>query len=185
MRKFCFLTGLYTRYDVIIYERQGISLAREGYDVTIVCCDMLPDEKVDGIQIISCGFQPRNRIGRMMKTKMHLFKKAIEVSADIYQISEPELIPLGNRLKRNGKTVVYNMRENYIAGIKNKPYLPRFMSNIISPILEQYMKKSLIKYDAIFSVTSDLVDIIKDKWGIKKSYLLNNFPWVNNTFSIS
>ena len=47
------------------------------------------------------------------------------------------------------------------------------------------MKKNLKKYDAVFIVTPWILDIVKEKWGILKSYLLTNFPRVNVDYYFS
>lgn len=47
------------------------------------------------------------------------------------------------------------------------------------------MQKTLKMYDAIFVVTTWILDIVQKEWGIKKSYLLTNFPRVNNDYTLS
>ena len=136
MKKICFLTGLYGRRDALIVERQGKSLAADGYDVTYVVCDKRADEQIYGIKIVSCGFAPRNRVERMALTAKHLYRKAVEINAEIYQISEPELIGLGIKLKRAGKKVIFNMRENYISNVMEKSYIPKPLRGSVSRITE-------------------------------------------------
>jgi glycosyltransferase involved in cell wall biosynthesis len=176
---------MFPRWDSLIFERQGRSLAKMGYKVHFVVCDLLPNEIVDGVEIVSCDFKPSSRKERILKTRKILYKKAVEVNADIYQISEPELIPIGIKLKKKGKKVIYNMREYSSADMIHKRYLPGFLRVPIGVLLAQYMKKSLQKYDAVFSVTPELVDVVSFKWGIQHSYLLTNYPIMDLNYQVS
>lgn len=175
MKHICYLTGLYSRRDSLIFYRQGKSLAEAGYKVTIVVCDLEPDEIVDGIEVVSCNYKPRSRMERMLNTKRFLHEKALKINADIYQISEPELLPLGIKLKRKGYKVVFNLREFYPGIIRDKAYLPRIARNGIAWLLEKYMIFSLKKYNAVFSVTDDIADYL-NKWGLRNNYIVTNFP---------
>lgn len=175
MKHICYLTGLYSRRDSLIFYRQGKSLAEAGYKVTIVVCDLEPNEIVDGIEIISCSYKPCSRKDRILNTKRYLYRRALKINADIYQISEPELLPLGIKLKHRGYKVVFNLREFYPSIIRDKAYLPKIARNGIAWLMAKYMKLSLKKYDAVFSVTNDIADYL-NKWGLKNNYIVTNFP---------
>jgi glycosyltransferase involved in cell wall biosynthesis len=168
-----------------MFERQGRSLIDEGYRVSYIVCDLLPNEINCGVEIISTGYVAKTRLDRFINTKKILYNIAKKTNADIYQISDPELISLGIKLKRRGKKVVFNMRENYPAILKNKYYLPKIVRKPFSFFFEIYMKRLLRKYDAIFLVTSDLVQLSLNRWKIKKSYLLTNFPIVNTNYFLT
>lgn len=183
MKQICFLTGLYGRRDALIVERQGRSLAADGYDVTYVVCDKNGDEQIYGIKITSCGFTPRNRVERMMSTAKHLYRKAIEINADIYQISEPELIGLGVKLKKLGKRVIFNMRENYISNVMEKSYIPKPLRGVVSRLTEIIFRKKLPLYDAVFSVTDEISDTFS-AMGIE-CRTVRNFPMIDPAHSIT
>ena len=184
MKHICYITGLYSRSDSLIFIRQSRSIVKENYRATIVTCDILPDEVIDGVNLCSCGWQPKGRFDRMMNSQKHLYKKAIEIDADIYQISEPELISLGIKLKKRGKKVIFNMRENYIAIAQQKEYIPRPLRVLVSKFVEYKLKTQLPKYDAVFSVTDSMDNDIK-KWGVKKSAIVTNFPNISNNHNFS
>ena len=82
MMHICYLTGLYSRKDPLIFDRQGKALAMAGYKVTIVVCDLEPNETIDGIEFISCNYKPCSRIERMLNTKKFLYRKALMINAD-------------------------------------------------------------------------------------------------------
>ena len=185
MRHFCFLTGLYSRYDVLIFERQGKSLVEAGFRVTYIVCDDKSDETVSGIEIISTGFKPKSRWDRFLNTGKVLLKAALKVDADVYQISDPELISLVKPLKKRGKKVMFNMREYYPDMLKTKHYIPKAFRGMVSMCYERMMRNMLKKYDAVFVVTSWILDIVQKKWGVAKAYLLTNFPRVNRDFHLT
>jgi len=186
MKHFCFITGLYGRYDGLMFERQGKSLVEAGYKVTIVVCDSKPHEEKDGILIISTGRCFKSRKDRFLHSKHLLLAYAKKINADIYQISDPELMGLVSPLKRLGKKVVFNLREYYPDMIQGKFYIPSPLRKTASFLYTNvYMKHYLIKYDVVFTVTDWIIDIIKEDFGVKQVFLLTNFPRFNPNHSFS
>lgn len=185
MKHYCFLTGLYRRYDVLMFERQGKSLVKAGFKVTYIVCDNGPNENVDGIDIVSTHFSPKNRLDRFMNTKRILQEYAFRVDADCYQISDPELIDMASYFHKQGKKVVFNMREFYPTMIKRKSYLPKFMRGIMGRWYEYKLRSELPNYDAVFTVTDWILDVIKNKYKIANSYLLTNFPRVTQNYTLT
>ena len=183
--KYCFFTGGYSRHDALMFERQGKSLAEAGFQVEYVVCDDKPDETVSGIEIISTGFKPKNRWDRFFFFCKVLLNAALKVDADVYQISDPELITLVKPLKKRGKKVVFNMREYYPDMLKRKYYIPKVFRGVVSTCYEKMMRNMLKKYDAVFVVTSWILDIVQKKWGVANAYLLTNFPRVNRDYHLS
>ena len=53
MIKVCHVTSAHNRYDGRIFLKQCVSLANNDYDVTLLCCDTLPDEKKNNVNIVS------------------------------------------------------------------------------------------------------------------------------------
>lgn len=179
MKHFCFVTGLYSRYDGLMFERQGKSLLEAGFRVTIVVCDSKPNEEKDGIYIISTGNSFKSRKDRFLHSKKILLSYAKKIDADIYQISDPELMGLVLPLKRLEKKVVFNLREYYPDMLLGKYYIPKFLRQTLSTCFKSYMKRSLAKYDAVFTVTDWILDIVRNEFCINQVFLLTNFPRYN------
>lgn len=180
MIHYCFITGLYTRQDPVIVDRQGKSLVEAGYKVSYIVCDSNDDENIYGINIISTKYVPQNRADRFRNTKKILMKYVKNVDADIYQISDPELISIVVPLKKMGKKVIFNLREFYPDLIKRKGYIPKFFRNGAAYLYGCLMKHYFRKYDAI--ITPDHYDtqtLIQD-YKIKQSFFVSNFPRVSN-----
>jgi Glycosyltransferase len=167
-----------------MFIRQGRSLVKAGYRVTYIVCDDQPDEVRDGIEILSTRFRPKGRLDRFLNTKKILFKLAKEEDADIYQISDPELIGLVKDFKKIGKKVVFNLREFYPDIIAKKPYFSQFVSKLIAWSYDKVLKLRLKEYDAVFTVTDWILDEVRNRYNVGHSYLLTNFPIIDRSFNL-
>ena len=185
MAHICYLTGLYGRYDSLIFVRQGISMAKAGHKVSIVVCDDKPDEKKEGIDIYSTGFVAKTRMERFKNNKKTLIPIVDRLDADIYQISDPELIGMVRHFKKKGKVVVFNLREYYPDMMMRKTYIPKLFRKAASSYFRYLMRKNLPQYDAVFTVTSWVVDTLKEQFGLRNVYLLTNFPVVDKSFCLT
>ncbi len=181
---YCFLTGAYQRDDALMYYRQGRSLAAAGYQVSYVLCDGLPDENKEGVFMTSTDFKPSNRIEKFFKTGKKVFKKALELNADVYQISDPGLIGIVKPLKRRGKKVVFNIRELYYTAIQRKHYIPPKIRPLVAKIFNKKMVRALKKCDAVFAVDNSIIDFF-NKYDVPHIHLLTNFPIIRKNFYLS
>lgn len=157
-KKICHITSAHSRYDTRIFIKECRSLALSGYDVSLIVNDNNDDEVVDGVKILSTRYQPKNRIDRFINSGKKLFNKAVEVNADIYQLHDPDLLYVGNKLKKAGKKVIFDSHENVPMQIKDKQWIPKLIRNIVSKVYEAYEKYSAKRYDAVISVTPQTVE---------------------------
>lgn len=183
--RFCFLTGLYGRKDSLMVVRQGKSLVDHGYDVTMVLCDNVRDETVDGIHFVSTQFKPKGRLERFRKTYKEILPIALRIDADVYQISDPELVSMVAPLKKKGKKVVFNMREFYPDMIKHKEYIPKLLRNGVSYFYQKMLRHYLPQYDAVIVVNQHISEILKSLWGIQNVFVISNYPWLHKDFHLT
>lgn len=115
------LTSVHARYDNRVLNKQCVSLGQH-YDTTLVVSDGQGAEEFNGVHILDVG-KPRNRIYRMLFKTFAVFNLARKEGADVYQIHDPELLPLGFVYILLGKTVIYDIHEDYITSISIKSYL--------------------------------------------------------------
>ncbi|MEK4486897.1 glycosyltransferase [Psychrobacillus sp. FSL H8-0484] len=175
------MTSAHERYDIRIFEKECKSLASHGYDVSLIVNDQLPNETVDQVKIISTNFKPKSRLDRMLNSKKKIFKKAVEVDADIYHYHDPELMPIGNKLKKRGKKVIFDSHENYTIQIKGKEYIPKFLRNIFSKIYYVYETYSIKRIDAVvFPCTYSLKNPFENR--AKKTAFIDNFPMLHELY---
>lgn len=175
------MTSAHERYDVRIFEKECKSLASHGYDVCLIVNDNLPDETVDQVNIISTKFKPKSRIDRMLNSNKNIFKKAIEVDADIYHFHDPELMSIGNKLKKRGKKVIFDSHENYPMQIKEKEYIPKLFRKIIAKIYYFYETYSIKRIDAVvFPCTYSLKNPFENR--AKKTAFIDNTPMLHELY---
>ncbi|OPY85086.1 MAG: Alpha-D-kanosaminyltransferase [Syntrophorhabdus sp. PtaU1.Bin153] len=133
------------------------------------------DEYKDGIKIIDVG-QLSGRLNRMFKTTLRVYKKAVELDADIYHLHDPELIPIGLKLKRLRKKVIFDAHEDLPRQLLSKSYLGPMTAQVLSAatsLLERYACRRL---DGIIGATP----FIRDKFMTINPYTVdvNNFPLI-------
>ena len=150
MIKVCHITTVHSnRYDVRIFEKECTSLAKAGYDVTLLVNDELPDEVKNNVKIISIGIRTRSRLDRITRVLKAVYMKALSIGADIYHLHDPELLCAGTKLKRKGKKVIFDSHEFTAIQIKYKLYIPSIVRGITSELYEKYESKCLNKIDGM------------------------------------
>ena len=167
------LTSAHPRYDIRIFIKMCSSLADKNVDVSLIVADGGGDELKNNVKIIDVGAKG-GRLSRMTKTVSQVFSKARVLDADVYHLHDPELIPIGLKLKKMGKIVVFDAHEDLPNQIRSKPYLNGLMRVLLSWIFEKYETFTLSKFNAVVSAT----ETIKNKFiKIKpNSITINNYP---------
>ena len=102
LTKITHLTSVHARYDTRIFIKMCSSLAKkENYEVFLVVADGKGNESKNGVAIVDVGAKTGGRISRMTQTAEKVYQKAKELDSDIYHLHDPELIPIGLKLKKN------------------------------------------------------------------------------------
>lgn len=152
MKKICHITSVHPRYELRILKKQCVTLAQNGYDVTLIVNDNKGDEVFEGVKIIATGFSPKNRLDRFLNSRKYILKKARSIKADVFQLHDPDLLLIVKRLKKTGAKVIFDSHENYPDQISCKPYLPKFISKIIAKIFIVIEKSTFKKCDGLITV---------------------------------
>lgn len=179
----CHITSVHPIEDIRIFHKECVSLAKNGYNVTLIACGETEYNKVkNGVKLISLKIPVKNRIQRMLKRTRAVYQKALEVDADIYHLHDPELLHFGLKLKRKGKKIIFDSHEDVPSDILHKKYLFFILRFLLSILYQLYEIYSLRKYDAVISVTPHIVDRLLTI--NKKTFQITNYPIVNKNVEL-
>jgi len=178
----CHVTSVHSRYDTRIFYKECSSLAKAGYDVTLLVADGLHDELLNGVHIISVTKRTTSRFQRILKSAGLMLGKALEVDAEIYHLHDPELLPLGMKMKKYGKKVIFDSHENYPAQIKTKYYIPAFARHLASQVYKFYETNAVSQFDAVITPCTfyNGVDIFGER--CKKTEVISNAPLLSEFY---
>lgn len=178
--KICHLTSVHSRYDVRIYLKECISIAKYNFDTILMVADGKGDEiTAEGIQIIDIGNAYSGRLDRAWNTVNTMFHKALTLDADIYHFHDPELLRIALKLKKAGKIVIYDTHEDVPRDILDKHWIPAIIRKPFAfcfELFEDYVAKRL---DYVITATP----FIRDRFVKVNSNTLdvNNFPLLLET----
>jgi len=180
--RICHISIVHSRYDIRIFYKECNSLKKAGHEVSYVVADGKHDEKLNGITIYSVK-KPNNRIERMIKTTRLAFEKARSLKCDIYHLHDPELIPIGKKLKKNGAKVIFDSHEDIPMQILSKHYLHPFIKKSVSRLFSQYQRKSLPQFDVIVTATPYICKKISKYHN--NAVNINNYPIIRESFIVN
>ncbi|CAA0189638.1 glycosyltransferase family 4 protein [Tenacibaculum maritimum] len=167
------LTSAHNRRDTRIFEKECKGLTKLGHEVSMVVADGLGNEIIGGIEIYDVGKLP-GRINRFIRTTRLVFDKAIDLKGDIYHLHDPELMPIGVKLKRLNKKVIFDAHEDLPKQILAKPYLNKISAKFLAFLISRYEKKVFKKFDFIIAATPYIRDKILE---FNKNCIdVNNYP---------
>lgn len=181
--KITHLTSAHPRYDTRIFIKECLSLEKEGsYDVSLVVADGKGDELKENVSLYDVG-KSQGRMSRIFNTTQKVLEKAIELDSDLYHLHDPELIPVGLKLKRQGKKVIFDAHEDLPKQILAKHYLPFILKKPLSYFVAKAEMYALKKFDHIVTATPR----ISEKF-LSSSILatdVNNFPLLEELISVA
>jgi glycosyltransferase involved in cell wall biosynthesis len=152
--KVCVMTSAHSAFDVRIFHKECKSLARAGYEVTLVAPHG-ESLSVDGVRVKAVT-PAKSRFERWFKTTAAVYRAAIEVDADVYHFHDPELIPAGLLLRAQGKKVIYDLHEDLPLTVSYKPYLPKWTQRSVSRALAIMESLTVRRFSGLIAATPEI-----------------------------
>lgn len=178
--KICHISTAHPTFDTRIYHKECRTIAKSDYDVYLLIAND-KDEISDDVKIIHLP-RENGRLYRFLKKRKIALKKALEIDADIYHFHDPELIPIGVKLKKLGKKVIYDVHEDVPKQILTKEWLKSdIIRKLVSSIFNKYEKKAAKSFDRIVCVSDD----IAKNFNLNKTVIVRNFPVISDIDSIN
>ena len=170
INRICHITSVHKFPDIRIFYKECKSLA-EKYEVFLIAPNtkdcVLYNVKVCGVKLSS------NRLVRVFQLKK-VYKRAIDIDADIYHLHDPELIQMGLKLKKKGKKVIFDSHEDIPLDIAEKKWIPYLLRYPLSQYYSFLQRYVFVKFDALISVTPSIVDKLKRI--NPNTYQVTNYP---------
>ena len=159
MKRICHLTSVHPINDVRIFVKECSGLAANGYDVTLIACGNTGFTDVsNGVKRISLNIPVKNRWQRISKRGKAIYHTAVKIDAELYHFHDPELLPVGRRLKKNGKKVIYDAHEDLPKGILAKGWVPIYLRKILSFFAKSVENFYVRHLDGVVTVNNPIRD---------------------------
>ncbi len=118
------LTSVHPRDDVRIFDKMCRGLALRGFDTQLVVADGRGNGVVDGVTVTDAG-SATSRARRILSVPGRILREALGLRADVYHLHDPELMPIGLRLRKSGSVVVFDSHEDFPKHVRAKHYMPQ------------------------------------------------------------
>jgi glycosyltransferase involved in cell wall biosynthesis len=151
----CHITSVHPAHDTRIFIKECASLAQAGFHVSLLVLGGT-SERLRNVDIIGIPFQG-GRLARIVRGQRLLMQAALQLKAQIFHFHDPELLPLGYRLKKAGAQVIYDAHEDLPRQIGHKHYIPFWCKKMVSGIVETLENYFASRMSAIVTVTPTIV----------------------------
>lgn len=156
MKKICHMTSAHGQGDTRIFHKECKSIAKAGYEVYLVQRGESGEE--DGVRIVGVGQPCGGRLSRMTNFSRRVYEAALTLDADLYHFHDPELLPFGLKLKKQGKKVIFDSHEFTAEAILEKEWLPIPVRSLVHNLYGSYERWICKKLDGLISVSPHIVD---------------------------
>lgn len=172
------MTTVHRALDIRIFEKEAVSLAQVGYDVTIVVGHSR-DETLKGVRLKAIPAS-RNRFERMTRTAWRSYRAAVHQNASVYHFHDPELIPVGILLKLRGRRVIYDVHEDFRHDILHKQWVPKILRIPAAACTAAAEMLGGLVFDGIIAATPT----IAAEFPFERTVTVRNYPRMDGADNI-
>jgi len=171
VKRIAILSAVHLALDNRVFYREARSLARAGYDVTLIAVHDR-DEVRDGVRIRALPRVARSRRPRLWRL---LGRMARQTRADAFHIHDPELLLLTPWLRRvTGRPTIYDIHEANADFIAVKDYLPALVRGPLAGVFRHLEPRLAARESALIFADDAIAEDFARFRGPKVT--LFNFP---------
>lgn len=171
------VTTVHPRDDIRIFHKECRSLARAGYEVIQVVGDGRGDAQVDGVRIVDIGAPPAGRLARMRAQPRRALDAVRRLQPALVHFHDPELLPVGGVLAREGVPAVYDAHEDVPRQILTKQWIPAALRPLLSWAFERYENTRVRPLAAVVGATPHIAK--RFAACARRSVNVGNFPFLD------
>jgi len=174
----CHLTSVHIPDDVRIYQKEARSLAKAGYEVTLVA-PALKEAALEGVRWHRLP-RPHSRLDRFWRIVAAAYRAALASGAKVVHIHDPELLFVGLALKLQGRKVVWDAHEDLPRQVMSKYWLPRPLRRPVAWVAGVFVRAITRTFDAIVAATP----AIAKSFPPHKTVVVQNYPLLSEFSSL-
>jgi len=166
----CHVTTVHRAEDVRIYHKEALSLAKAGYDVTVIA----PEDKSSRLESVNWLRlrRPSGRFDRFLRLGIEAYNTALRLGAEVVHLHDPELLFIGWLLKQRGRKVVWDAHEDLPKQILSKEWIPILLRKPIAWVANKLERGIARSFDAVVAATPDIARL----FSATQVTVVQNFP---------
>lgn len=161
MTKICHISTAHYSNDDRIFYKECISLEQLGYEVFFIVKSP-ENEIIQNIRLIAIP-EYNNRISRILLGPIKAWQIAKKIDAEIYHFHDPELIPVGFKLKALGKKVIFDVHEIVYYQLENKKWLGPLVK-LVQKIYLLFERRAVKKFNGIISAADSIQEYFSERY---------------------
>ncbi len=166
----CHVTSLHPPFDVRIFHKECRTLARAGYDVTLLAQADWSEKVVDGVRVI--GLPRITKRYQRPRVWQRIVEEVRRLQPDIVHFHDPELLLVTPFLRP--ARLIYDCQEPYAETMLVRRWIPRLLRYPVSRLVA-FLEPMLARWtDAIVVTEGSHVD--RFRRGETPIILLYNYP---------